>query len=463
VLFLPIGHDQTIRRFPWLTVAIMALCVLLQLYRNVSEPSLAREIDSAMVERDRLTNLVEQRTVEQEDDGDQYTPPPPLSPTHPDVVALERAKQRVRDLEQRALVPRFGYRPKSGASINLLLAAFVHGGWIHLAGNLLFLWLCGCNLEDRWGRIAFGGVYVVSAIVASIGYAIAHPGSDVPLIGASGAIAGAMGAFLVCYSTAQIKYWWWWGFRSGTLYLPAYVAFPVWFLAQLGQSLLEVSGYDGIAYSAHVGGFVCGAAAALGIRFSGLEAKLREDEEDDEPIAKPPPRLVAAPVLPPVVRSVPPPVIDLETVPEPAPWPPPIIPSDDPQPIDVTELQPFHTIPFEAPLDETQRYILLAEQNRWHDALSLYDSMSDKVLSDRAYSIVVRAAVETNNLKRVVEIAQKLANHHPTSPLLPRAVWDVANAQERGGRADLARKSFSMLIERFPNHRFAEESRKRLT
>lgn len=565
MLFLPIGHDQSIRRYPWLTVAIMAICALLQLHRTLLGPSIV-ELEDAARERDKRGAAVLARVGapqvqdEPEDEEDELVSPAQPAPfavptpialppelkgadgskildaaragklgDDPTVAAYRAAHERLAEMQRRDLAQAWGYRPSSGASINLLLSAFVHGGWIHLAGNLLFLWLCGCNLEDKWGRPVFAVVYLCSALVASIAFALWHRGSDVPMVGASGAIAGAMGAFLIRFHAAQIKYWWWYGFRTGTTYLPAYVAFPVWFLSQLGQSFLEASGYDEVAYSAHVGGFVCGMAFGAVIRFGGVERRWLADPDDDaEPEAPPPVPWASKLSVPPDpfvrARSVPPaasasagapvdlpppPSLNLPPapaeIPEVAPWPPPI-PDVAPWPpapaLPEAPRRIDSTIPIDSPLEAlrhgleadparddlryelckhaiaardgdlveataTRTLLWLGEQSRWRDIRSLHDALLasgvDRPLSDRAFSMLVRSAVECGDPKRCVQVAQKMANAFPSSPLLPRALWDVATAQHAGGRADLARKTLTQLVTRFPEHRFAEQARERLS
>ncbi|MBI2394238.1 MAG: rhomboid family intramembrane serine protease [Deltaproteobacteria bacterium] len=569
MLFLPIGHDQSIRRFPWLTVAIMAICVLLQLHRTLFGPSIFELGDAARESEKRGLAVLQRVGVPQQpaepEDDEELAPHPAPAPfaqpapitlpsdlqgadgkkvldaaragklgDDPTIAAYRAAHDRFVEMQRRDLVQAWGYRPSSGASINLLLSAFVHGGWIHLAGNLLFLWLCGCNLEDKWGRVAFAVVYLSSALVSSIAFALWHRGSDVPLVGASGAIAGAMGAFLIRFHSAQIKYWWWYGFRTGTTYLPAYVAFPVWFLSQLGQSFLEASGFDEVAYSAHVGGFVCGMAFGTVIRFGGIERRWLADPDEEEDAAPPPPLPIAltrevppdpfvrakslrpaapeARSVPPApnaaARSVPPspapellpPPADLPDV---APWPPPIA-DVAPWPPPVAAEPPRRmdsTIPIDSPMEALRRaleadpsrddlryelckhaigardadsieatatrtLLWLGEQSRWRDVRSLHDALLasgiERPLSDRAFSMLVRSAVECRDPKRCVQVAQKMANAFPSSPLLPRALWDVATAQHDGGRPDLARKTLTQLVTRFPEHRFADEARQRL-
>lgn len=501
MIFIPIGHDQTIRRFPWLTVAIMAICTLLQIHRAVFAPT-DREIETAIYDRDaRQSAVLDRLKIPDVPDGDDDEAPPAVAPivvppelanaepakllaavregklgdpADPAIVALRASDATLAAVRGRDLAQRFGYRPSSRVSINLVLSAFVHGGFLHLAGNLLFLWLCGCNLEDRWGRLAFSGFYLLSAIAAGVVFAAFHPGSETPLVGASGAIAGAMGGFLVCYHSAQIKYWYYWRFRSGVTYLPAYVAFPVWFLAQVGQSFLEVSGLDEVAYSAHIGGFAFGVVGALIVRFSGLERFLMPPNEDEESDYVPPPMeqpvVARAPSIPPRPRSAPPP--RLSTPPPPNEWIAELERSleadqarDDLRyelckaAIDARDMERIDAT-------ATRTFVWLGEQSRWSDILELQRAMEgsgfERNLSDRAYSMIVRAAVECRDPKLCVRVATRFSTTHPESPLMPRALWDVATAQAGAGRDDLSRKTLNQLVERWPEHRFADEARKRL-
>ena len=169
-----------------------------------------------------------------------------------------------------------GYKPK-GKPYTLLSYAFLHGGWLHLLGNMLFLWLCGCNMEDRWGWWRWLALYLGGGVVSALAWAATHSfHSDVPLVGASGAIAAAMGAFLVVSHSATIRmFYFWWILRPvyGTFEIKAYWALPLWFLEQLFGMLLEGPMVP-VAYSAHVGGFAFGAAAALILRATGHDREL---------------------------------------------------------------------------------------------------------------------------------------------------------------------------------------------
>jgi hypothetical protein len=145
---------------------------------------------------------------------------------------------------------------------------FMHGGWMHLIGNLLMLIVMGPAIEDRWGRLTYGGAYVFSGLFAAGLYmAMAHDGS-IPMVGASGAIAGVLGAFVVRLWKTKIKYAYFLWIRLrpiwGTFEAAAWVMLPLWFLYELAQALVadSVGISGGVAYWAHVGGFIGGVGAA---------------------------------------------------------------------------------------------------------------------------------------------------------------------------------------------------------
>jgi len=136
---------------------------------------------------------------------------------------------------------------------------FLHGGWMHLIGNMLFLWIFGHNIEDYFGSIRFLLFYLVSGIAAIALYTLFNPGSQVPLVGASGAIAGVMGAYFVLHPQARITvliiY-----FFIILREFPAKLVLGIWFLFQVLMSMLGGSLGGGVAFLAHVGGFIFGYA-----------------------------------------------------------------------------------------------------------------------------------------------------------------------------------------------------------
>jgi len=164
----------------------------------------------------------------------------------------------------------FGYIPVefvSGLELTPQLAAsayltpftsmFMHGGWLHLIGNMLFLWIYGNNIEDYFGPVKFLLFYIVSGLAAIALYTLFGPSSQVPLVGASGAIAGVMGAYIVLHPRARITVLVIFFFIQFVV-LPAKVVLGIWFVYQLLMSMIGSATGGGVAWMAHVGGFVFG-------------------------------------------------------------------------------------------------------------------------------------------------------------------------------------------------------------
>ena len=138
--------------------------------------------------------------------------------------------------------------------LSLLLSLFMHGSWLHLLGNMLFLWIFGNNIEDRLGRIRFVLFYLLCGGGASLAHVLFNPASLVPVIGASGAISGVMGAYLALFPTARVRTLVFIFILVTTVDIPASVFLVIWFVFQL----LSARGGSGIAWLAHVGGFILG-------------------------------------------------------------------------------------------------------------------------------------------------------------------------------------------------------------
>lgn len=152
-------------------------------------------------------------------------------------------------------------------------ATFLHGGWLHLIFNMWFLWLAGTILEDLWGRIIYPAFYLASGALAWAVHGAVFPHSFIPALGASGAIAGLMGAFLVRFPTTRIRLGWVLWVKIIKFDVPAYVILPLWLVMNLSSGVLaRLIGVEaGIAYWAHIGGFAFGALGAYVLRATGVE------------------------------------------------------------------------------------------------------------------------------------------------------------------------------------------------
>jgi membrane associated rhomboid family serine protease len=146
-----------------------------------------------------------------------------------------------------------------------LTAMFIHAGWLHILGNMLFLWIFGDNIEGALGHFGYLVFFVVCGLAGTAAQILAAPYSTLPMVGASGAIAGVMGAYLVLYPRARVAVVTPFFIFLGALSVPAVLLIGVWFFAQLLSGVATVGyatgGSGGVAWWAHVGGFIAGAVA----------------------------------------------------------------------------------------------------------------------------------------------------------------------------------------------------------
>ena len=140
---------------------------------------------------------------------------------------------------------------------------FLHGGWLHLIGNMLFLFIFGDNVEDEMGHGAFFGFYVLAGLAAAGLQYVSDPMSEVPMVGASGAIAGVMGAYLLLFPKARIDVLFIFIIFFRIFPMPAWVALGIWFGLQLFNGTMTPTEGGGVAYWAHAGGFLAGVVLAL--------------------------------------------------------------------------------------------------------------------------------------------------------------------------------------------------------
>ncbi|MBL8111364.1 MAG: rhomboid family intramembrane serine protease [Acidobacteria bacterium] len=296
MIILPVGQaDSEVRRWPWITLALVALNILIFLGTHLSERDLEVKIDAKGREvLDYLTahpyltppqslltllgpedaELIQQeiQSIRAEARSESYLAAIPKD----EQQQLDRLGGELHALVQERPSVRFGYVPADPRADRLISSMFMHGGFSHLAGNMLFLLLLGPFLEDVWGRLLYPAFYLVSGIVAALAHAATDQGSLIPLIGASGAIAGVMGAFLVRLGTSRIRFLCipivflpTWRF---SFHIPAFIVLPAWFLEQLAYAKWVPDAP--VAWWAHVGGFSFGVLLALVVKAVRVEEKV---------------------------------------------------------------------------------------------------------------------------------------------------------------------------------------------
>lgn len=163
-------------------------------------------------------------------------------------------------IEQFAFIPaRFSEAPAAYA-YTILSAMFLHGGWMHLFGNMLFLWIFGDNVEDRMGRLQFLFFYLLTGIVATFAQYVMAPHSSIPNVGASGAIAGVLGSYILMFPQSRVNVL----LGRQVVAMPAIIVLGMWIAVQLFSEVGSIASTDqtseqgGVAYMAHIGGFAAG-------------------------------------------------------------------------------------------------------------------------------------------------------------------------------------------------------------
>lgn len=227
-MFLPIKDDNPTVRTPYVTIGLIALNVLVYLVNNLFASDLADlqfTLKYGLIPFE-LTHLEEISTVV----AGKYTP----GFEHPNLSAPI------------LLTP--------------ITSMFMHGGFMHLAGNMLFLWIYGNNIEDYFGPVRFLLFYLIGGI-AAVGLHVAlSADSPIPLVGASGAISAVLGAYLILYPRAQVLIFYFLGFFIGTTWLPASIVLGFYFVMQVFSAFMGLGGASGggVAWFAHLGGFAFG-------------------------------------------------------------------------------------------------------------------------------------------------------------------------------------------------------------
>ncbi len=288
-ILLPYQHDRmSVARLPWVTIAILAVNLVVFLVTLQSANEARRREQEAL---QRVLGYWAANPFVQTTPAFEERYPKPASnlrrlvsktfePPDAEVLALQQAEFERLIGEAIAAsgespYSRWGFVPASPGVAALFSSQFLHAGWLHLLGNMLFLYLSAPFIENRWGRLVFPLFYLAGGAAAAGAQALRFPESTVPMVGASGAIAAVMGAFLVCLGGTRIRFFYAWiiiGVRWGTFPAPAWLMLPLWLASQLANA--SAAGESvGVAYWAHIGGFLFGAAVAGAFRVSGLEGR----------------------------------------------------------------------------------------------------------------------------------------------------------------------------------------------
>ncbi len=304
-MLIPIKHENmTARRWPVVTLALIAINVAVFLFTmsaiDDETPQLGQVKTHILILAALHPELKMQAESQRLVDGFKQSRPEQWkqlqNPNH-DVIDAYDAKLRVTEnppnlqqetdslnaqlvkLSSSSIIEQYAFIPAHPRPISYLTANFLHGGWLHLIGNMWFLWLAGFILEDVWGRWLYSVFYLIAGAAALQFWAWSNPGSITPTLGASGAVAALMGAFLVRFPKMKIEMAWLFMFKLYRFKAAAYWLLPLWLGSEIFFGSLSGSS-GGVAHWAHVGGFLFGALAAVAIQHSGLEQKANQAIEE---------------------------------------------------------------------------------------------------------------------------------------------------------------------------------------
>jgi membrane associated rhomboid family serine protease len=165
------------------------------------------------------------------------------------------------------------HHPDASVARDVITSMFLHVGWLHLLSNMLYLWIFGANIEDAMGSLHFAAFYLACGILAALSLVATQPDGAIPVVGASGAISGVLGAYLVLFPGARVQTLVFLVYVFRVVKLRAAVVLVIWFLGQFLYSLSSsrLTGSGGVAYAAHIGGFIAGAVLALLFRVRRLQ------------------------------------------------------------------------------------------------------------------------------------------------------------------------------------------------
>jgi membrane associated rhomboid family serine protease len=248
---VPIADENPLRHRPWLTIAVMAICTLIYFGIQPAGRNTFRLTDPRVQQQD-LEFSLDWATVPCEITEGRPLTDAELAATFPSTPGItpDYSACGTTGPSNRAA------NPGKPVYLGLLVSMFLHGGIAHLVGNMFFLWVFGNNIEDSRGRLRFALLYLIGGLLSDVAHILVDPASTVPVVGASGAIAAIMGAYLVLWPHARIKVITpWFGLRK----VAAGWVLGLWVLSQFAI----MSPDSGVAWGAHLGGFAVGAIWAL--------------------------------------------------------------------------------------------------------------------------------------------------------------------------------------------------------
>jgi len=303
-MLLPIGHEETtVRRMPWVTLTIIGLCLVAFILTAIAPSGEERIafseqvvveyfLDHPYLQLDQNFKGYTYYLLKQQRNRQPISPPDDLEDLQLEQFELDALVEAFYEVRGGTPYFRWGLVPTQQRPVAWFTHMLMHVGLLHLFGNLFILYLAGPPLEDAWGHFPFAVFYVVAGLVAAFFFIAGYPDIDEPLIGASGAIAGVMGAFAVRYWKTRITFFYFLFFikiYTGTFAAPAWIVLGMWVLAQIAfasgwWAFMSVADMGDVAFEAHIAGFIFGLGVAFLVRKLAIEERFLNPKNEEREI-----------------------------------------------------------------------------------------------------------------------------------------------------------------------------------
>ena len=378
-----------------------------------------------------------------------------ITPENPHYTVWKPLRSEYENKRSQIVSFKYGFRPAHKSVLTGFTYMFLHGSFGHLLGNMVFLWIVGCMLEMGLGRIKYFGLYIIGGLMAVWGYWLVYMDSTMPLVGASGSIAGLMGAYAVLFNRKKVKIFYSLGFYFNYLRIPAIILLPIWVGNECYQ--LFFGGDSHVAYAAHLGGLVGG--AAFGLICMKFSLGFNEDVIKEAPIDE------ISPLMEKALKHIA--ELDMATgrlvLKQ--------VLDKDSENIDaLTHL--FHVDKLDPDDDrfhETAKKLIFQLSRSYHTyekAHKIYQEYTRLThhprLSPQLYVQLSAMFAASGHLENAVKILTLLLKKVPESPGIPSALLKLARAYRQNGMAAKGQKCLQLICQKYPDSTEARMARESL-
>ncbi|MBT8370208.1 MAG: rhomboid family intramembrane serine protease, partial [Deltaproteobacteria bacterium] len=378
-----------------------------------------------------------------------------ITPSNPEYAQWKFLRTEYESKRNQIISLRYGFRPAYGSLLTAFTYMFLHGSAGHLFGNMIFLWIVGCMLEMGLGRFLYSGLYIFGGLAAAGLFGLIYMHSTVPVVGASGAIAGLMGAFAVLFGRKRVKIFYSLGFYFNYLKIPGIILLPIWIGNEFFQLFFGSARH--VAYVAHIGGLMGG--ALLGFISLKFSLAFNEDVFDEVPEDE------ISPLIEKALNHIA--ELDMETGSQILEQ----VLTKDPENVDaLTHLFNIYKLdPEDEKFHKTSKKLLFQlsrSYDTYEKAYQIYQEYLRHThhprLSPQLYVQLSAIFAATGQLESAVKILALLIKKVPESPGIPTALLKLARAYRQNGMAGKGTKCLQLICHKYPETTEAQVARKSL-